>query len=150
MTMNGNYEEQTRKYLEEVLTELKDIESRMLDLREKAENLRKHAQSYQQVLQHQAARSTKANAPNWKKILQGLTREDQVKVIARHNGGIIRVVQARDIIFDSGLTRAKNRSNAYTAIQNLISDMADEGIFERVDKGRYHLVEESQEPLPMP
>jgi HD superfamily phosphohydrolase YqeK len=116
---------------------------------ERIEKLRAHARAYELVLKHQTFASGARHEPNWKQLLEGLTRREQLKAIARHTGGTVKVREARDILYNNDFIKSKNASNAYTVVQLTLSAMVEDGTFERSEPGKYKLVG-AQEVLPLP
>jgi hypothetical protein len=83
--------------------------------------------------------------PNWKEILKELAPKDQLIAIAELLGPAITVLEATDIIRGNGSTDSNNRTDAYTQVQNMLSGMVDEGIFDKPAKGEYRLMKRTQE-----
>ncbi len=147
---NHSYEDQTRRLLAESQSELKTLDEEIADLQERKVTLAGEVNAYETALQGYLRRIGKGEGAesDWKKILVGCDiHKDRLKTIAKHNGGKIRVGQATDILYSNGFIKAQKRSTAYTMIQGYLSDMREDGIFEKIGLGEYKLVG-AQQNLP--
>jgi hypothetical protein len=147
---NDSYEEQTRRLLAETKSELTAIGNQMAELKQKWEALKKEAEAYEMVLQGYLRRTGREvdTATDWVQSLGGLSsHKERLIAIAKHEGGRVRVSHASDLLYTNGFIKSKKRANAYRIVQNILSSMADEGIFEKVNPGEYKLIG-AQQSLP--
>jgi len=147
---NHSYEEQTRRLLAETQSELTAIGNQMAELQQKWDTLKKEVEAYEVALHGYLRRIGKQASVefDWTKFLsEAKTHKERLRLIAKHNDGKIRVNQATDILYTKKLTQTKKRSTAYTMIQRMLADMAEEGIFEKVASGEYRLIG-AQQSLP--
>jgi hypothetical protein len=144
MVMNNHsYEDQTRRLLAETQSELRTIEAEIQALQEKAVTLAREVNAYEITLQGYLRRIGKQQIAgiDWVKLLsEAKTHKERLQLIAKHNDGTIRVSQATDILYTKKFTQTKKRATAYTMIQVMLADMADNGIFEKTGPGQYRLV----------
>lgn len=142
VTINHSYEDQTRRLLAESQSELNAIETEIKELEKKRATLEQEVQAYEVALQGYLRRTGKQaiSEPNWAKLLKGKVHREKLITIAKHNGGIIRVSQATDLLYYKKFIKSHKRANAYSIVQALLSDMADEGLFEKVEPGEYRLI----------
>jgi len=151
MVMNNHsYEEQTRRLLSDAKSELQLVDAEISKLYEKQTMLAREVQGYEVALESYLRRTGRQVSTefDWTKLLANAeTHRDRIKLIAEKQGGKVKVSQATDILFSKGFIKAKKRSTAYVMVQGMLSDMADNSIFERVGPGEYKLMGAKQSPL---
>ncbi len=140
---NYSYEEQTRRLLSEAQSELSALDEEIAKLQGKRVIVAREVGAYETALQGYLRRIRKQEVAevDWSKLLGTVgTHKERVKLIAEHNGGKVRVSQATDILYSKGFIRAKKRATAYSMVQVMLVDMAEDGIFEKIGPGEYRLV----------
>ena len=146
MSKNSNsYEEQMQTFLGQVLSELSQLEAQKQALEESIAILRSKADAYKIVLEDYRTRTGKLEIESdWIKLLEGQTNKQRLIIIAQQNGGKIRMTPAVNLLYNKGFIKSKTREVAYTMVQGLLSDMAEEGVFEKLKPGEYRLIENKE------
>jgi len=143
MANNHSWEEQTRRYLAEAQTDLKKIEKQIAELHEKSIALTREVNAYETALKSYLIRTGRLDLVefDWAKILRNAkTHKDQLKTMAKYNNSNIKVAQATDILYTNKFIKSRKRSTAYSMVQSLLADMAEDGIFRKVNSGEYQYV----------
>lgn len=138
---NHSYEEQTQRLLAETVSELKELEAKREEIEQKITVLTKEAQALEGALQAYWRRigKTEVAEPNWPKILKKGTHKQRLIRIAERNDGRIKASQATDILYRLRFIKSKRRANAYSIVQALLTDLAEENVLEKVAPGEYRL-----------
>ena len=146
MPTSNQYEEQTKKLLNDTKCELDQIEAQICELQNKRDVLASEAQAYETALQGYRRRIGKSvPARNeWFELLNGKPHKEKILVIAQQNGGAVKVGQAADILYQSGLIQSKSRNNAYMVLQRTFSDLVETGELQKVAPAEYKLVNTQQ------
>lgn len=148
VTNNYQFEEQVRRLLSQTKSELEMIEAQIAELEGKRAFLRAEVQAFEMTIRgylRQTGRQETAE-PEWIKLLGGQINKERLLTIAKHSGGKITVKQATNLLYNRFI-KSKNRSVAYTMIQGLLSNLAQDGKLAKVAPGEYKLVE-AQPNLP--
>ena len=139
---NHLYEEQTRRLLAETQSDLTIIENQIAELQQKREVLKREAEAHELALRGYLRRTGRLEfaEPDWAKMFEGQTHKEKLITIAKHNSGRIKVNKATDILYTKGFIKSRKRANAYTIVQTLLANMAEEGKFEKIKSGEYRLI----------
>lgn len=150
MTNNHSLEEGLRKLLSDALSELGKLERNKQELEGNITSLRAEADAYETALQGYFRRTGRQpiNEIIWTKMRKDKNHKERLIRLARHNGGRIKVNEASSLLYTKGIVKSKRRSNVYQIVQSLLSDMKDDGIFEKIAPGEYRLVGAHQHSLP--
>ena len=144
MVMNNHsWEEQTRRLLSEAQSELVGLEKEISELHDRQAKLTKEIDAYETALKGYLMRTGQQEVAeyDWKKILaHDKYHKDRLVTIAKHNGGKIGQSKATDILFGNKLIGAKKRATAYAMVQGYLTDMTEQGIFEKLGPGEYELI----------
>lgn len=144
MTTSNGYEEQTRRLLAETKSELSIVEAEIAELTQKSLTLQREVDAFETALTGYLRRTGRQaiSENNWLRLLgaKEMTHKKRLIAIAERKGGRIRVSEATDILYSKGFIKSKKRMNAYTIVQSLLTQMAEEGKFEKVEPGEFRLI----------
>ncbi|MBM3142181.1 MAG: hypothetical protein FJ005_03910 [Chloroflexi bacterium] len=142
ITSNGSWEEQTRRFLSNVLSKLNNVESQIQALEGERENLKAEAKAWEMALDSYLKHTGRkaAGEPEWIKSLANLTHKQRLVTIAQNSGGKIKASEATDILYTKGFTKAKKRTTAYSMVQRFLIEMATDGKLEKIAPGEYRLI----------
>ena len=144
---NHSWEEQTRRLLSEAQSELVGLETQISELQDKQVNLAREIDAYEMALKGYLMRTGRKEVAeyDWKEILaDDKYHRDRLLTIAKHSGGKINQSKATDILFGNKLMKAKKRATAYAMVQGYLTDMAEQGIFKKLNPGEYQLIDAQQ------
>ena len=147
---NHSWEEQTRRLLSESQSELVGLEIQISELLDKQTKLAREIDAYETALKGYLMRTGQKEVAeyDWKKILANdKYHKDRLVTIAKHYGGKVTQSKATDILFGNKLIRAKKRSTAYAMVQGYLADMAEQGMFRKLNPGEYQLLDAQQNLL---
>jgi len=140
---NHSWEEQTKKLLEDTISELKNVEVDKQRLEHSIATLAKRKEAYEIVLQDYRKRVVKEDTkPDWTNLLNGRTQKEMLQIIAQQQGGKLKVSQASHILF-SGFTKATKYATVYQMVQGMLTELTEKHIFEKTAPGEFKLVEPS-------
>jgi|GEM_PF-6793192 len=140
---NHSWEEETRRELAQVQAELNEATNHFEEAKAKVERLSREVEAFELALQSHLRRTGRQEVLG--KNMRGLllnqpNHEERLKRIAEQNNGLIKVGSAADILYGYQIIKSKSRMNAYRIIYGLLSNMADEGIFEWTSPAEFRLV----------
>lgn len=148
MVMNNHsWEEQTRRLLSEAQSEQAGLETQISELLDKQAKLAREIDAYETALKGYLMRTgqKKVAEYDWKRILaDDKYHKDRLVTIAKHSGGKIIQSKATDILFGNKLMKTKKRATAYAMVQGYLTDMAEQGIFKKLNPGEYQLLDAQQ------
>ncbi len=147
---NGSsWEDQTRRFLSDTLSELNKVERQMQDIEVKREALRNEAKAWEMALEGYLKRTGRQMdiTPEWFKMLRDQTHKKRLVTIAENSGGKVKASEATDILYTKGFIKAQKRSTAYSMVQRFLIEMAEEGRFEKIAPGEYRLIGAQQDLL---
>ena len=140
---NHSWEEQTKKLLEDTISELKKLESDKQILEDSIATLARRKEAYEIVLQDYRKRVAKEGTESdWTNLLSGRTQKEMLQIIAQQQGGKLKVSQASHILF-RGFTKAKKYATVYQMVQGILAELTEKHIFEKTAPGEFKLVEPS-------
>lgn len=140
---NGSsWEEQTRRFLSDTLSDLKKVETQISELEEKRGKLSEEAKAWEMALEGYLKRTGRRMdiTPEWHKMLIAQTHKERLVTIAKNSDGKVKASEATDILYTKGFIKAQKRSTAYSMVQRYLIELAEEGTLEKVAPGEYRLV----------
>jgi hypothetical protein len=125
------------------------VEAQIADLEGRRAILTKEYEAYLVALDGYLRRTGRqvTDQPDWANILKEKTHKQKIVTLALHRGGTSKVSEVTDLLYGVGLIKSKNRTNAYTIVQVMHSELAEDGVIERISPGEYKLVD-AQQSLP--
>lgn len=149
VTSNSSWEEQTRRFLSDTLSELNKVELQIQELEGRRAKLKEEAQAWEMALEGYLRRTGREfkKEPDWFKLFGTQTHKQKLITIAEYNGGRIKASGATNVLFTKGFIKAKKRSTAYSMVQRFLIEMGEEGKFEKVGPGEYRLIGAQQNLL---
>ncbi|MBM3172743.1 MAG: hypothetical protein FJZ85_03355 [Chloroflexi bacterium] len=140
---NGSsWEEQTRRFLSDTLSELNKVESQINELEVKRMKLAEEVKAWEMALEGYLKRTGRRVdiTPEWYKTLRDQTHKERILTIAKNSGGSVKASEATDILYTKGFIKAKKRSTAYSMVQRFLIELAEEGKLEKVAPAEYRLL----------
>ena len=142
LTKNHSWEEETRKYLSEAQAEKDVVDKKVEELQEKAVVLAREIDAYQIALEGHLRRTGRQSsiAQNLRNILATQkNHEERLIRIAEHNGGVIKVGSATDLLFNLRLVKSQSRQHAYRIVYGLLLGMVEDGQFVKIAPATFRL-----------
>ena len=139
---NHSWEEETRKHLSDAQAEKDAVDKQLEELREKSATLAREINAYQIALEGHLRRTGRqlSIAQDLRNILENQpNHEERLKRIAEHNGGIIKVSSATDLLFNLRLIKSRSRQHAYRIVYGLMLGMVEDGQFVKTAPATFSL-----------
>ena len=138
---NNSLDEQIHGAIAKMRTELNALEFQRQQLNDRLVELVRAIEAYELVLEYESRKAGReySTGPDWGQLLQGLKRKDQIIVIAKQKGGRFKVGDARDILFNSGISQSRSRKSAYFTTYGLVKEMENDGLLEKVGPAEFQI-----------
>ena len=142
LTNNHSWEEETRKYLSAAQAEKDAVDKQVEALLEKATALAREIDAYQIALEGHLRRT--GRQPSIAQTLANIladqkNHEERLIRIAEHNGGVIKVGSATDLLFNLRLVKSRSRQHAYRIVYGLLLGMVADGQFVKTAPATFRL-----------
>jgi septal ring factor EnvC (AmiA/AmiB activator) len=144
MVSNHTFEEQLRKLISETQDELNGVHAQLQSLEERrlalAEELKSYEASLRGYLKRIGKEQKEEQPPDWNRLFKKCrSHKDRLLAIAKHSGRELKFNSAVDILYNGEFIKSKSRANAYTQLYAIVTDMVDNKILERAERGIYRI-----------
>jgi septal ring factor EnvC (AmiA/AmiB activator) len=149
MVINNGFEEQLRKLISKARDELNQKDEELKSLENSRKALDEELQSYENSLHNYLKRIGKAQEEeqplDWDKLLKDChTHRQRLLTIAKHSDDELRLSVVTDILYSGKYIKSKSRANAYVQLYNVIMNMVDTRVLEKIGRGRYRITQHSR------